>query len=87
MSYAKLDKNDVHDVVLIGGSSRIPKVQELLKKFFKGKGFEKTTCNKNKITIINDKERLSAEEIGRLIQEAEDKKFIRKAKAMSSLDG
>jgi len=39
MSYAKLDKNDVHDVVLIGGSSRIPKVQELLKKFFKGKGF------------------------------------------------
>ncbi|TKY66249.1 Mediator of RNA polymerase II transcription subunit 37c [Spatholobus suberectus] len=52
---------------------------------------EKTTGNKNDITIINDKERLSAEEIGRLIQEAEryqaeDKKFLRKANAINSLD-
>ncbi|MED6208787.1 hypothetical protein PIB30_048518 [Stylosanthes scabra] len=34
---AKMDKASVHDVVLIGGSSRIPKVQELLQEIFKGK--------------------------------------------------
>ncbi|MED6208183.1 hypothetical protein PIB30_042715 [Stylosanthes scabra] len=34
---AKMDKASVHDVVLVGGSSRIPKVQELLQEFFKGK--------------------------------------------------
>ena len=27
---AKMDKGDVHDVVLVGGSTRIPKVQQLL---------------------------------------------------------
>lgn len=30
-------KEEVHDVVLVGGSTRIPKVQELLQKFFNGK--------------------------------------------------
>lgn len=34
---AKLDKNKIHDVVLVGGSTRIPKVQKLLKDFFNGK--------------------------------------------------
>ncbi|CAM8958196.1 unnamed protein product [Rhodiola kirilowii] len=34
---ANMDKSFVHDVVLVGGSSRIPKVQQLLQKFFKGK--------------------------------------------------
>ncbi|MED6208176.1 hypothetical protein PIB30_042708, partial [Stylosanthes scabra] len=34
---AKMDKASVHDVVLVGGSSRIPKVQELLQEFFEGK--------------------------------------------------
>ncbi|KAL6195619.1 hypothetical protein ACLB2K_031237 [Fragaria x ananassa] len=34
---AKMDKRLVHDVVLIGGSTRIPKVQELLQNFFNGK--------------------------------------------------
>ncbi|RDX81414.1 Heat shock cognate 70 kDa protein, partial [Mucuna pruriens] len=33
----KMDKNDIHDVVLVGGSSRIPKVQQLLQDLFKGK--------------------------------------------------
>ncbi|KAK9741026.1 hypothetical protein RND81_03G076800 [Saponaria officinalis] len=36
--YAGLNnKKVVHDVVLVGGSSRIPKVQEMLQAFFKGK--------------------------------------------------
>jgi|MGYP003406020125 heat shock protein 1/8 len=32
-----VSKNKIHDVVLVGGSSRIPKVVELLKDFFNGK--------------------------------------------------
>ncbi|XP_004516059.1 heat shock cognate 70 kDa protein-like [Cicer arietinum] len=34
---AKMQKNAVDDVVLVGGSSRIPKVQTLLQEFFNGK--------------------------------------------------
>ncbi|KAJ2946688.1 hypothetical protein O0L34_g12748 [Tuta absoluta] len=34
---AKMDKNDIHDVVLVGGSTRIPKIQNLLQTFFCGK--------------------------------------------------
>ncbi|PHU24186.1 putative mediator of RNA polymerase II transcription subunit 37c [Capsicum chinense] len=34
---AKIDKGHVHDVVLVGGSTRIPKVQQLLQDFFNGK--------------------------------------------------
>jgi len=34
---AKLSKSDIAEVVLVGGSTRIPKVQQLLKDFFNGK--------------------------------------------------
>ena len=34
---AKLSKSQVDEVVLVGGSSRIPKVQKLLQEFFNGK--------------------------------------------------
>ena len=34
---SKMDKSVVHDVVLVGGSTRIPKVQQLLQDFFNGK--------------------------------------------------
>ncbi|XP_061999495.1 heat shock cognate 70 kDa protein-like [Rosa rugosa] len=34
---AKMDKGSVDDVVLVGGSSRIPKVQQLLQNVFEGK--------------------------------------------------
>ncbi|XP_015378435.1 PREDICTED: heat shock protein 70 B2-like, partial [Diuraphis noxia] len=34
---AKLDKGDIHDVVLVGGSTRIPKIQSLLQNYFCGK--------------------------------------------------
>ncbi|KAI4383990.1 hypothetical protein MLD38_009767 [Melastoma candidum] len=34
---AKMDKSTVYDVVLVGGSARIPKVQQLLQDFFNGK--------------------------------------------------
>jgi len=32
-----LKKTDIHEIVLVGGSTRIPKVQELIKDFFNGK--------------------------------------------------
>ncbi|CAI0473939.1 unnamed protein product [Linum tenue] len=34
---AKIDKGQINDVVLVGGSTRIPKVQQLLQDFFNGK--------------------------------------------------
>eukprot|EP00253_Pinus_taeda_P005433 PITA_05433 len=34
---AKMDKCSIHDVVLVGGSTRIPKVQSLLQDLFNGK--------------------------------------------------
>jgi len=34
---SKIDKGSVHEVVMVGGSSRIPKVNELLTAFFNGK--------------------------------------------------
>ncbi|RUS33967.1 heat shock 70 kDa protein [Jimgerdemannia flammicorona] len=34
---ANLQKTDIHDIVLVGGSTRIPKVQQLLEDFFSGK--------------------------------------------------
>ncbi|KAG8363847.1 hypothetical protein BUALT_Bualt19G0065000 [Buddleja alternifolia] len=34
---ANLKKSDIDEIVLVGGSTRIPKVQELLKEFFNGK--------------------------------------------------
>ncbi|XP_028763343.1 heat shock 70 kDa protein-like [Neltuma alba] len=34
---SKIDKSRVHEVVLVGGSTRIPKVQQLLQDFFNGK--------------------------------------------------
>merc|ERR1712110_778333 len=34
---SKIDKRSVHEVVLVGGSTRIPKIQQLLKDLFNGK--------------------------------------------------
>jgi L1 cell adhesion molecule like protein len=42
LSYSKMHKSDIDDVVLVGGSSRIPKVQDLLRDFFKGKDLYKS---------------------------------------------
>jgi len=42
MRDAKLDKAQIHDLVLVGGSTRIPKVQKLLQDFFNGKELNKS---------------------------------------------
>merc|ERR1712243_485762 len=39
---AKMDKATIHDIVLVGGSTRIPKVQKLLQDFFNGKELNKS---------------------------------------------
>lgn len=39
---AKLQKNQIHEVVLVGGSTRIPKVQQLLEEFFDGEQLNKS---------------------------------------------
>lgn len=38
---AKMDKGQVHDLILVGGSTRIPKIQKLLQDFFNGKELNK----------------------------------------------
>jgi len=39
---AKMDKGQIHEIVLVGGSTRIPKVQKLLQEFFNGKELNKS---------------------------------------------
>merc|ERR1719389_1027370 len=42
MRDAKMDKSSIDDIVLVGGSTRIPKIQKLLKDFFNGKELNKS---------------------------------------------
>jgi len=37
LDQAKLKKSQIDDIVLVGGSTRIPKIQEMIKDFFNGK--------------------------------------------------
>ncbi|KAL0601845.1 Heat shock cognate 71 kDa protein [Plecturocebus cupreus] len=39
---ANLEKSQIHDTVLLGGSTRIPKIQKLLQDFFNGKELNKS---------------------------------------------
>ncbi len=39
---SKMSKNQIHDIVLVGGSTRIPKVQNLLSEFFNGRALNKS---------------------------------------------
>ena len=39
---AKFDKSQIHEVVLVGGSTRIPSIQKLLQDFFSGKELNKS---------------------------------------------
>lgn len=39
---AKIDKGNIHEIVLVGGSTRIPKIQKLLQDFFNGKELNKS---------------------------------------------
>ena len=39
---SKLSKGEIHDIVLVGGSTRIPKIQNLLSEYFGGKELSKS---------------------------------------------
>ncbi|XP_041112334.1 heat shock 70 kDa protein-like [Polyodon spathula] len=39
---AKMDKSKIQDIVLVGGSTRIPKIQKLLQDFFNGRELNKS---------------------------------------------
>lgn len=39
---SKMDKSSIHEIVLVGGSSRIPKVRQLLSDYFGGKKLNET---------------------------------------------
>ena len=39
---AKYCKADIHEVILVGGSTRIPKIQKLLSDFFEGRPLNKS---------------------------------------------
>ncbi|XP_037627658.1 heat shock 70 kDa protein 1B [Sebastes umbrosus] len=39
---AKLDKSKIHEIVLVGGSTRIPKIQKLLQDLFNGRELNKS---------------------------------------------
>merc|ERR1712204_138972 len=39
---AKMDKSSIHDIVLVGGSTRIPKIRKLISDFFNGKELNKS---------------------------------------------
>ena len=37
-----MDKSNVHEIVLVGGSTRVPKIQQMLSSFFNGKELNKS---------------------------------------------
>ena len=39
---SKMDKSQIHEIVLVGGSSRVPRIQKLLSDFFNGKELSKS---------------------------------------------
>jgi heat shock 70kDa protein 1/2/6/8 len=39
---AKLDKSQIHEIVLVGGTTRIPKIQKMLSDYFNGKELNKS---------------------------------------------
>jgi heat shock protein 1/8 len=66
---SKTDKTDVAEIVLVGGSTRIPKVQQLLQDYFNGKELNKS---------INPDEAVAygAAIQGAILSGAQDKKLL-----------
>ncbi|XP_027348777.1 heat shock cognate 70 kDa protein 2 isoform X4 [Abrus precatorius] len=90
---AKMDKSSVHDVVLVGGSTRIPKVQQLLQDFFNGKELCKS-INPDEAVAYGAAVQaaiLSGEGNEKMVQEAEkykaeDEEHKKKVEAKNALE-
>ena len=48
---ANIDKSKVDEIVLVGGSTRIPRIQKLLSDFFDGKKLEKVRHNQSLVAL------------------------------------
>lgn len=42
LSDSKIDKSNIDEIVLVGGSTRIPKIQQMVKAYFGGKELNKS---------------------------------------------
>jgi len=42
MKDAKMDKSSIHEIILVGGTTRIPKIQTMLSEYFNGKELNKS---------------------------------------------
>ncbi|CAN6442622.1 unnamed protein product [Victoria cruziana] len=90
---AKMDKSSIHDVVLVGGSTRIPKVQQLLQDFFNGKELCKS-INPDEAVAYGAAVQaaiLSGEGNEKMVQEAEkykseDEEHKKKVEAKNALE-
>ncbi|XP_024981472.1 heat shock cognate 70 kDa protein-like isoform X1 [Cynara cardunculus var. scolymus] len=93
LSDAKMDKSCVHKVVLVGGSTRIPKLQRMLQEFFDGKELCKSLNPDEAVAygaaIMAAK--LSTEEVEKMVKDAEeykdeDQEYKKKADARNALE-
>lgn len=50
---ANLSKDDIDDVILVGGSTRIPKIQKLILDFFKGTNIKSLTSSLNPDEVVS----------------------------------
>jgi len=50
---AALTKDDIDDVVLVGGSTRIPKIQKLILEFFQGTNIKRLTTSLNPDEVVS----------------------------------
>ena len=66
---AKLDKGQIDEIVLVGGSTRIPRIQKLLQEFFNGKELNKS-INPDEVVVYGaaiQAARLKSEEVQDLL--------------------
>ena len=52
LSDAKVSKTDIDEIVLVGGTTRIPKIQELLSNYFNGKTLNKSLNPDEAVAIV-----------------------------------
>nr|CDS23313.1 heat shock protein 70 [Echinococcus granulosus] len=73
LSDAKIDKADIHEILLVGGSTRIPKVHRMLQDFFNG-GEVKRSINPDE-AVVNGAAALAAKLSGERAK-AKDNHFL-----------
>jgi heat shock protein 1/8 len=51
--YTHINPGEIKEIVLVGGSTRIPKIQKMILEYFKPYGIEKLTCNLNPDEVVS----------------------------------